>query len=412
MIRYLLLIGLFYIADLSAQSVTILSIQNEWTDENSVHSLFVAPHLVTDSDSITINVYSHDKLIVSASKYLSKSNSAFSLEFKRQNRDTITAYSVTTQSQTKNSVNVTDLKPFQSTDLKHSPLVSFRPYFGKILPSTEFLSSSDTITYDFMTEFYGVNKGDKLGFDFMIISSNKDTLQKSYSKIASADRLKHQINIPVRILKLGKYTTELWFYKNNSILNRAQSNNFYILTDSKSGNKTVDAGHAQSLYEGIFSSYSKEELDELFRKVYFLTSKEEKELFEKLPDVQSKRQFMSSFWQRRENISGQNFYDVFDRIAFVNSKYSIPGKPGYLTDKGRVFLTYGSCDDIYVSPSSSGTKPFEVWYYPSIESGVRFYFVDMNGFGEMRLIHSSAKNEISNLGSLLRLGIDPIEYRQ
>ena len=39
---------------------------------------------------------------------------------------------------------------------------------------------------------------------------------------------------------------------------------------------------------------------------------------------------------------------------------------------------------------------YEIWRYDAIEGGVEFVFVDTRGFGELRLVHSTKRDEISD----------------
>jgi hypothetical protein len=63
---------------------------------------------------------------------------------------------------------------------------------------------------------------------------------------------------------------------------------------------------------------------------------------------------------------------------------------------GRVYITYGEPDDIERHPSSQETKPWEQWNYHNLEGGVYFIFVDQDGYGAYRLVHSDKKGEISH----------------
>lgn len=412
MTKNLTILFLLFYQTLSAQTISILSIQKEWTDETVSHSFYVTPANFKSTDTLHFQFYFHKNLLFSTSKIIAPSTKLSQFNFIRSKRDTITDYSIKHFQLNDLDVKISDYTPYFSEKISYSPLFTFQKINNQLMPVSDFLKEKDTVSLDFMTEFQSAKKTDRLGYEVCIVSSNNDTLNRIYSKINAGERTINKIDIPAKILNPGRYHFMIAFYNNNHLLKIEKSNNFYIVSTNSISISSPVKNDGATLYQNILQSYSKEDLDDLFRKIYFMVTSEEKSLYEKLLDVQSKRQFLAAFWEKREGIPGQNFNEVLDKIAYVNAKFSIPGKPGYLTDKGRIFLIYGSCDDIYISPSSSNIKPFEVWYYPGVESGVRFYFVDMNGFGEMKLVHSTAKNEVSNLGVLLRLGIDPVEYRQ
>jgi len=88
--------------------------------------------------------------------------------------------------------------------------------------------------------------------------------------------------------------------------------------------------------------------------------------------------------------------EYFQRVAVANARFSIGNKQGWKTDQGRVYLLYGEPDEIDRYPSSLGERPYEIWYYNKIEGGIEFVFVDLTGFGEMQLVHSTSRNEIQD----------------
>lgn len=86
---------------------------------------------------------------------------------------------------------------------------------------------------------------------------------------------------------------------------------------------------------------------------------------------------------------------------------NLPGSPnreGYQTDRGRVYLIYGEPDQRDFFSSERSTKPYEVWFYNSIENGVYFYFGDVTGFGNFELLHSTKRGEVRDDTWQRRLG--------
>ena len=39
-------------------------------------------------------------------------------------------------------------------------------------------------------------------------------------------------------------------------------------------------------------------------------------------------------------------------------------------------------------------RAYETWFYAEIQGGIYFHFVDMTGYGNYELVHSTAMNEI------------------
>jgi hypothetical protein len=80
----------------------------------------------------------------------------------------------------------------------------------------------------------------------------------------------------------------------------------------------------------------------------------------------------------------------------ANQRYKTYSKEGWRTDQGRVYVLYGEPDDVQRFANSSDNKPYEIWNYPQLEGGVEFVFIDINGFNEYVLVHSTKRDEIKD----------------
>lgn len=137
--------------------------------------------------------------------------------------------------------------------------------------------------------------------------------------------------------------------------------------------------------------------------VYIITD-EERGVFENLTTVDEKEQFIEQFWFRRDpdpRTSGNEFKEEhYRRLAYCNESFS-SGKPGWKTDRGRVYIIHGPPDELEFYPTgthhvrsmaqgggSTTTYPFEVWRYRHIEGlgdDITLEFVDKTQTGEYRL---------------------------
>jgi len=146
--------------------------------------------------------------------------------------------------------------------------------------------------------------------------------------------------------------------------------------------------------------------------VRYIISDEEKRAFNKLATDEEREQFIEQFWRRRDPDpdTDENEYkeEYYERIAYANEHFS-SGKPGWMTDRGRIYIKYGKPNEIeshptggpYERPSYYGggntvTYPFEVWFYRYIEgvgSGVEIEFVDPTSSGEYRIARSPEEKD-------------------
>ena len=171
--------------------------------------------------------------------------------------------------------------------------------------------------------------------------------------------------------------------------------------------------------------------------VAYIITKEEKKAFEQLKTDEERENFIAQFWARRdpnpdteENEYREEFYE---RIAYANEHFA-SGIPGWKTDRGRIYITWGKPDSVESRPTggfydrptyegggSTTTYPYEVWYYRYLEgigSGIEIEFVDPTGTGEYRIARNPyEKDALANVpgGGLTlneQLGIEDKGLRQ
>ncbi|MCW5978228.1 MAG: GWxTD domain-containing protein [Bryobacteraceae bacterium] len=138
--------------------------------------------------------------------------------------------------------------------------------------------------------------------------------------------------------------------------------------------------------------------------VSYVITDEERSAWKKLQTAEEMEQFIEQFWLRRDPTpdTAENEYkeEHYRRIAYANERYA-SGIPGWKTDRGRIYITFGPPDEIeshpsggsYVRPYEEGggttsTYPFEQWRYRWIEgvgSDIIIEFVDPTMTGEYRM---------------------------
>jgi GWxTD domain-containing protein len=129
--------------------------------------------------------------------------------------------------------------------------------------------------------------------------------------------------------------------------------------------------------------------------VRWIITDEEAKAFKSLANDEERDQFIEQFWQRRnpDPDSNNNEYkdEHYARIAYANEHFAA-GKPGWMTDRGHIYIAYGKPDSIDSHPSggnyerpmeegggNTSTFPFEVWHYRYLEGvgdNIDIEFVD------------------------------------
>jgi GWxTD domain-containing protein len=129
--------------------------------------------------------------------------------------------------------------------------------------------------------------------------------------------------------------------------------------------------------------------------VRWIITPEEEKAFKSLTNDEERDQFIEQFWQRRNpnpDSPDNEFRDEhYARIAYANEHFAA-GKPGWMTDRGHIYIAFGKPDSIDSHPSggeyerpmdegggSTSTFPFEVWHYrylASVGDNIDIEFVD------------------------------------
>lgn len=122
----------------------------------------------------------------------------------------------------------------------------------------------------------------------------------------------------------------------------------------------------------------------------YITPNDEYSKIEKASDGERVK-LIESFWKVRdptpeteENELREEFYR---RVEFTLRHFSIAqdDRPGWNTDRGKIYITYGSPSEVQRRSVDVGSNPYEIWYYRKIDK--RFIFLDKSGFGNYRLVH-------------------------
>jgi len=104
---------------------------------------------------------------------------------------------------------------------------------------------------------------------------------------------------------------------------------------------------------------------------------------------EEKRKTFKEYWDKKDpnpdTPQNEFLQGYFNRITNANELFSssITSQEGWKTDMGMVYILFGPPNEIQRHPFDSNAKPYQVWYYYSINRS--FVFVDEIGFGLYRL---------------------------
>jgi GWxTD domain-containing protein len=142
-----------------------------------------------------------------------------------------------------------------------------------------------------------------------------------------------------------------------------------------------------------------DEVNRFKQDVLYIATPSELKIFDQLTTL-GKQNYIADFWRRRDPDSSTpaNEFKIehYRRLAYANSNFSrtSDSDDGWNTDMGRVYIKYGEPSEIERHTSSRGEKPWEKWNYNELKGGVYFIFVDEDGSGVYRLVHSTMTGEV------------------
>jgi GWxTD domain-containing protein len=162
--------------------------------------------------------------------------------------------------------------------------------------------------------------------------------------------------------------------------------------------------------------------------VAYIITDEERGAFKRLETELQREEFIEHFWLVRDPTPGtaENEFkeEHYRRIAYANERFApaaAAGLPGWKTDRGRIYISFGPPDEIdshpaggnYQRPAAEGggttsTFPFEQWRYRFIENvgqNVVIEFVDPTMTGEYRMTADPSEKDA------LRYATEPHEFQ-
>lgn len=184
---------------------------------------------------------------------------------------------------------------------------------------------------------------------------------------------------------------EPFFRKNNAYKPIAED----IMLDDLSGTFVAAYSNFDTLYQYIKYLYPiSEEVEQNYQK-NLLESR----------DMTKMKSYFYAFWEskNKENPLGQ-WTEYYKNVRIANKLYNTRIQRGYMSQRGRVFLVYGSPSLVEDRKFEPSLPPYQIWQYNQIDSPYAlqqnnriFIFAEFeSSTNDYELIHSTAYGELSN----------------
>lgn len=161
---------------------------------------------------------------------------------------------------------------------------------------------------------------------------------------------------------------------------------------------------ASFLIAGPGQKKLKPEFEQFLSEVRYIITSAERSSFLDLPDSERPK-FIEDFWRKRDpdpNTPENDFKDeYYGRIAKANDLFVGEGRPGWLTDRGRIYVLFGPPTERLPSSTSGGLggRCQELWHYDEfpvlfVDDGCRGTFIldtfDLSPISELSLARETA----------------------
>ena len=277
----------------------------------------------------------------------------------------------------------------------------------EIVPNPGAIYGARTPVLFYYLESYNLKrllKSDTYKNKAYITTPNGEVIEKINPRVQQKKVLNSSIEVGtlnVASLPSGVYNFNFEVYDIEDSLRRSASKKFYVynpsvVVDSESEIEDIE----QAFTESEFSEMNEKELDNEFEMTRYFTTSEQGDFYKKLDNAEAKRRFLFEIWKKADPtpMTRINEFQLQykKRIEEANEEYRSYTRKGWKTDRGRVYILYGSPTDIERFPNNPTSFAHEIWHYDNIEGSVIFVFVDLQEFGEYIQIHSTKRGEPMN----------------
>ncbi|MBX6363755.1 MAG: GWxTD domain-containing protein [Gemmatimonadetes bacterium] len=148
---------------------------------------------------------------------------------------------------------------------------------------------------------------------------------------------------------------------------------------------------------GLFDGKTEAQIDSLFEVSGYVATKEDVRFYRSLTG-DAKRRYLERMWARLDttpNTPNEVYERYMERVAFANREFKEKTRPGWATERGRIYILHGPPAERYTRPVTGRegyARPFEVWKYSEGRAD-KYVFYDQSGGGTYQLVYSTDKTE-------------------
>ena len=270
----------------------------------------------------------------------------------------------------------------------------------EITPNPDVLFGMNLKSINYYLEIYSISKeffGENNYLMFYITDISNNVIKQTFKP----EKSKSTAFIETGSMDIDSLESGSYFFKARLIDSATGSfiekeKKFFVFNKSKIAN---DGRDEKSFLISEYKTMSLEKIEDEYNKSIYIRDKRETDEFKKLSSLDDKRKYMFEFWGKRKTNPNSPVNDFkveyFKRILEANKQFKEGFKDGWRTDKGRIFIMYGTPDEVENHPNEANSKGYEIWTYNNIQGKAVCVFAEYEiGGGNYRLIHSTIRGEL------------------
>lgn len=206
---------------------------------------------------------------------------------------------------------------------------------------------------------------------------------------------------PVTTYASGTYSLRITLTDSSSGKHVSREKRFFVWHPSEIAERmiTEDDGIMRITFPTEYAMLDSVQIEKALEDITHIMTPEEERQLRKL-NLAGKRMFLGQFWAARDpdpsTVDNERRTQHYQLLEEANYLFGYLDIPGWKTDRGRIWITYGHPNSEDSHPMEMDARAYKIWYYDQIEGGVEFVLVDRLGFGNYELVHSTKKGEIYN----------------
>ncbi len=282
-----------------------------------------------------------------------------------------------------------------------------------LVSSGSYVFNENVKTISFYSEIYNTKEAFGGETPYVIKYFIKDTDRDkvldeyaSFSRKEASDAEPVLANFSIEGLKTGNYELVLQVLNKDGEVSAKRSKFFYRINNSVP-TISLDEMDEQDITSSFV--YQLGGMDSLYQYIKYLwpissdaEQRYQKDLLEER-DLKRMRQYFYAFWSSRNEQNPEAQWTRYhEEVKIANRHYDSRLRPGYMSDRGRVFLTYGRPDAIDRRVMEPNMPNYQIWQYNLIntpyvakQTNRMFVFAEFqHSANDYQLFHSTAIGEL------------------